>query len=344
MLRLYEMFGSLGAAWNAPDSRLQAAELGEQTLTNLLRTRPTINLSTEYQKVIRAGATILTFVDSDYPPLLREMDEPPALLYMRGRLLPHDERALAVVGTRKATKYGQDAAYQLASEVAQQGITIISGLAQGIDAAAHKGALQAGGRTIAVLGSGVDVIYPQEHAALAERIIENGAILSEMPMGARPIAANFPRRNRILSGMTLGVLVVEAPEKSGALITAGLAAEQGREVFAVPANIFNMMGQGTNRLIQDGAKLVMCAADILDELHLTYNNIQMRAQITALVPDNPLEAAVMAHLTTDPLHIDELVRLSGLSTPEVSSTLTILEVKGVAQMVGHMQYCLIYAP
>jgi DNA processing protein len=265
-------------------------------------------------------------------------------LYVRGALSPADDLALAMVGTRKATSYGRDATYDLAKQLARQGITIVSGLAHGIDAAAHKGALDGGGRTIAVFGCGIDVLYPRENRDLALKICDNGALISEFPIGTAPAAGNFPRRNRIISGLSLGILVVEAPEGSGALISADLAAEQGREVFAVPGNIYSPMSRGTNRLIQEGAKLVMHVGDVLDELNIAYTNVQTRLSAEQIAPGNEVEASILKHLSADPLHIDEIVRLSQLPIATVSSTLTILELKGLARMVGHMQYSLIPMP
>jgi DNA processing protein len=254
--------------------------------------------------------------------------------------MPEDELALGMVGTRKATTYGRDAAYHLAKQLAGQHVTVISGMAQGIDSAGHKGALDGGGRTIAVLGSGIDVIYPSENRKLAQQIMNCGALISEFPIGAHPEGRNFPRRNRIISGMSLGVLVVEAPEKSGAMITASVAADQGRDVFAVPGNIFNPMSTGTNRLIQDGAKLVMKVEDILNELKIFHTAVQTHAVAEQIAPANATEAEMLQHLGADPVHIDDLVRLCGLPIATVSSTLTILELKGLARTVGHMQYCL----
>jgi DNA processing protein len=200
--------------------------------------------------------------------------------------------------------------------------------------------LKASGRTLAICGCGVDIVYPREHDALARQIMESGALLSEVPLGMPPDGRNFPRRNRIISGLSQGVLVVEAPEGSGALITANLAAEQGRDVFAVPASIYNTVGRGTNRLIQDGAKLVTSAEDILTEFNITVQLTQTRQAVKQVVPANETEAQILKLLGIEPVHIDEVVRLSGLSTAVVGSTLTILELKGMVQMVGHMQYSL----
>lgn len=341
ILDLYNWFGELGSAWHAKERDLRQSGLDGQSMTNVLQHRETLDLDSEMEKIEKAGAWLLTLHDARYPALLQELNEMcPAVLYVRGALFPQDDLALAIVGTRKPTKYGRDATKHLAQQLAKQGVTIISGLAEGIDSEAHRATLHAGGRTIAIMGCGVDVIYPREHGELAQAIAQNGAIISEFPLGMQPIAANFPRRNRILSGMSLGVLVVEAPEKSGALITASLAAEQGREVFAVPANIFNPSGSGVNRLIQDGAKLVMEVDDILSELNIAHDNVQTKITTEIIQPESETEAKLIPYLGADPIHVDELVRLSGLSIADVNSTLTILELKGVAQMVGHMQYSL----
>lgn len=334
---LLEAFGSLSRAWHATEA--QANQKGFQG-AKLVAARSQIDLPAEYAKVKQARARLVSMIDDDYPALLKPLPDAPPLLYVRGTLLPSDQRALAIVGTRSATSYGRDAAAHLAGELARQWVTIVSGLAQGIDAAAHQACLREGGRTIAVLGSGIDRIYPREHEALAYKIIENGALISEFPIGAPPEARNFPRRNRVISGLSLGVLIVEAPEDSGALITATTAAAQGRDVFAVPANIFNVQGVGTNRLIQDGAKLVMTVEDVLVELNLNFENLQTRRQTEHIQPANDLEALVLKHLSTDPIHVDVLARATGLPIHTITGTLAILELKGLAQTAGPMQYSL----
>ena len=217
---------------------------------------------------------------------------------------------------------------------------MVSGLARGIDTLAHSACLNAGGRSLAVLGSGLDQIYPPENRGLAQAIAENGAIISEYALGTRPDANNFPPRNRLISGLSLGVVVVEAPADSGALITADCAAEQGRDVFAVPGNVTARTTAGTNRLIQNGAKLVVDGNDILDELNLTRTTVETRAQVRAVAPDTPLEAALADLLGDEPLHIDELVRRSGLAVTEVSSTLALMELKGIARRLEGMMYAL----
>lgn len=342
ILQLRSHFGDLEAAWHASESDLTAAGLSRPMCQNLAQHRQRIDLAAELRKVEQAGAWLLTLDDPRYPHLLREIDDAPALLYIRGDLLPEDRRALAVVGTRKPSRYGIDVAHELSRDLAARGVAIVSGLAAGIDAAAHEGALRANGRTLAVMGCGVDIVYPSQNGALYQRIAQSGAIVSEFPIGTKPNASNFPRRNRLISGLTLGTLIVEAPESSGALITASLAADQGREVFAVPSSIHSPSGRGTNKLIQDGAKLVTCAQDILDEFDIAFTHAEVRTQAHELAPTSGIEAQVMQYLETEPVHIDEIVRLSGLSTPQVSSALTLLELKGLAQTAGPMQYCRTY--
>ena len=268
---------------------------------------------------------------------------------------------MAVVGTRRPSAYGRETARKLTAEIAAGGVTIVSGLARGVDGVAHGAALDAGARTIAVLGSGVDVIYPREHAALAERIQDNGAIVSEHPVGARPDAQNFPRRNRIISGVTLGTLVVEAPEGSGALLTARHALEQNREVFAVPGSILSASSRGANFLIRDSAaKLVTQGADVMVELNLTVVERQMglvdagapaafprqrsapepaaQVDLSAFFPEDEAESAVLRYVTFDPIHIDEITRNSALAASTVSGALTMMELRGVVRQVGGMNY------
>ena len=338
--QLLKFFETPAAAWQASEADLSHAGLPSHAIQRLVHRRKQVDLDQEMARVAKLGARIITWADAEYPAELRKLSDAPPVLYIRGRLTERDKRSLAVVGTRKATRYGIDAARQLSRELAAQRITIISGLALGIDGAAHEGALDTQeGRTIAVLGNSIDRIYPRENQALAQKIVERGAIISEFPLGTPPSGQNFPRRNRLLSGLALGVLVVEAPERSGALITASAALEQGRDVFAVPANIFNQTGAGSNRLIQDGAKLVMNAADILDELNISMSKGQTRTQAEIIAPGSELEVLVLQVLDADPIHVDDIIRISGLATEMVTATLTILELKGLAQSSGNMEYC-----
>ena len=256
---------------------------------------------------------------------------------MRGELAPEDDRSVAVVGTRKATAYGREVAHRLAFDMAQAAVTIVSGLAYGIDAVAHRAALDAGARTVAVLASGVDVIYTQAHSGLAADILENGALVSEHPLGTRPRAESFPRRNRILSGMALGTLVVEGDVTSGALITARHALDQNREVFAVPGSVLSPSSRGPNRLImRSEAKLVSEAKDILEELNLSWIGQQM--EMEALFPVDENESKVLKHVTYDPVHIDEVIRSSGLDISTVSGALAMMELNGLVKQVGGMNY------
>jgi DNA processing protein len=260
------------------------------------------------------------------------------VLYVKGDILDEDQWAVAVVGTRGATVYGKEAARQIAGDLARNRITIVSGLARGIDSEAHRAALDAGGRTMAVLGSGVDIIYPAESRKLAQAAVEQGALVSEYALGTQPEASNFPPRNRIISGLSLGVVIVEAGERSGALITADFALEQGREVFAVPGNIFRKKSMGTNKLIQQGAKPVLSVEDILEELNLTM--VSQHEEVRAVVPENETEATLLEYITADPVHVDEIGRQSGLPIAQVSSTLALMELKGMVRQVGGMNYVL----
>lgn len=336
---LVAIFGTARDAWEASERELRETSLNKQALNALLETRQTLDLDEEMAKVQAAGAYLVTWADSSYPENLRQIPDSPPVLYVKGSLVPSDVLALGIVGTRRASRYGFDAANRMAYWLSKQGVTIVSGMAQGIDTAAHQGALEAEGRTIAIMGCGVDIVYPRENEELAQRIIENGAIVSEFPLGMPPTGSNFPRRNRIISGLSFGVLVAEAPLGSGALITAESALEQGRDVFAVPANIFNPLGTGCNRLIQEGAKLVMKAADILDELDIAYQNQVTQTKTEAIAPDNDMEAQIINYLDDEPIHVDEIIRQTQLDSSDVISTLTILELKGLALKVGAMQYC-----
>ena len=258
------------------------------------------------------------------------------MLYVRGELRPEDEWAVAVVGTRRATPYGRQAAEHFATDLARHHISVVSGLARGIDAVAHRSAIEAGGRTIAVLACGLDLVYPPEHTKLAMSITEHGALVSDYPLGTQPRSEFFPRRNRILSALSLGVLVVEGDLDSGALITARVALDQNREVFAVPGSIYAATHRGPNQLIRDGqARLVNKAEDILEELNLTMATHQMEfREVTA----DPTEARLLRLLSSQPIHIDEVQRASGLPVAEVSSTLALLELKGAVRQIGPMSF------
>jgi DNA processing protein len=336
--QLESHFGNLEKAWRATPSELKHAGLDRGAVNAVTYWQSKISLDEEMEKLERYGVKVLTFHDKDYPSRLKEIYDYPPLLYIRGSILPQDEWCLAVVGTRRATVYGRQVAEEIVTDLARSQITIVSGLAKGIDSIAHHSALEAGGRSIAVFGCGLDVVYPAENAALARDIIQHGAIISEFPLGTRPRADNFPRRNRIMSGLSLGVLVVEADEKSGAMITASRALEQNREVFAIPGSILSPASSGTNRLIQEGAKLVRDYTDILEELNLTAVAQQM--ELKEVIPASDTEALLLKQLSAEPTHIDEVCCSTGLPVSTVSSTLSMMELKGLVKQVGNMNYIL----
>lgn len=337
--QLLSHFQDISVLWEADTTALRAAGLTPELAQQFVAFRRTVNFDQEFEKIARVGAKLITWEDDLYPAPLRKIPDYPLVLYVKGTLETYDELALTIIGTRKATQYGRDAAFRIARDIAKHKVTIVSGLAQGIDTAAHRGALAARGRTLAVLGCGIDRVYPPQNDALAKDIVASGALISEFAIGTPPHGYNFPRRNRLMSGLALGVLVAEAPLASGALLTADLALAQGREVFAIPANIFNPVGEGCNRLIQDGAKLITCADDILSELQVTYQHIETKQQVDKLLPMSSDEETLYALLNAEPQHIDDLVRASGLPTHAVSSALTLLELKGLAQSTGSMHYC-----
>ncbi len=336
---LRDYYGALDAAWQATPLQLEKIGFDQRAINSLLEARRTLDLDAELARVEKRGLRLLTWDSPEYPPYLREVPNSPPLLYMWGNLEEGDRLAVAVVGTRRLTVYGRQVTRDLVTGLVMNGVTIVSGLALGIDAVAHKTALELNGRTIAVLGSGLDSIYPSENRQMAQQIAQgNGALLSEYGLGVQPDAKNFPPRNRVISGLSLGTIVIEAGERSGALITANFALEQGREVFAVPGNITSPSSKGTNRLIQQGAKLVSSVDDVLDELNLKLVVEQTVAQLA--LPETAEEAALMAHLSGQPIHIDELCRITSLPAGLVSSTLTMMELKGMIRQIGGMNYTL----
>lgn len=336
--QLKEHFSSLDHAWKASAGELKRAGLDSRTAEAVVNLRSRISPEAEIERLERFQVKVFPYDSPGYPQRLKEIYDYPPVLYIRGELLPEDECCLAVVGTRRATVYGRQVTEEIVADLARNKVTIVSGLARGIDSIAHRAALGVSGRTIAVFASGLDIVYPAENAKLAREIMEHGALVSEYPLGIRPKADNFPRRNRIMSGMSLGVLVVEAGESSGALITASQALEQNREVFAVPGSILSPNSRGTNRLIQEGAKLVMNCADILEELNLSM--VAQQLEMKELAPANEIESRLLKELTAEPVHIDEVCRRSGLPMATVSSTLAIMELKGMAKQVGGMSYVL----
>ena len=337
--QLENYFGSLENAWQAASADLKQAGLDKGAIQAINNWRPKISLEAEMEKLERYGVKVLTWRDPDYPARLEEIYDYPPVLYIRGSLVLEDEWCLAVVGTRKATVYGRQVAEEIVTDLARSKITIVSGLARGIDSIAHRAALEAGGRSIAIFACGLDIVYPSENANLARQIMQQGALISEYPLGVSPRADNFPRRNRIMSGLSLGVLIVEADETSGAMITAHMALEQNREVFAIPGSILSPASRGTNHLIQEGAKLVRNYVDVLEELNLAIMAQQL--EMKELLPADETESLLLKQLSHEPTHIDELCRNSGLEAALVSSTLTMMELKGMVKHVGGMNYALL---
>lgn len=333
---LRDHFGSLELAWQAPLDALQAAGLSPKLAERVAQVRAGVDLDKYLAQVAAQGIHILTWEDDLYPPRLKEIDQPPPVLYVRGELTSEDFWAVAIVGTRRVTAYGRQVTEELASFLAANGVTVVSGLARGVDAVAHQSALKGGGRTLAVLGCGVDRVYPPEHAQLAEKMMSSGALLSDYAPGTPPDASNFPPRNRIISGLSMATVVVEAGETSGALITAQFAVDQGREVFAVPGNILAPQSKGTNRLIAQGARPMLSGRDLLDVLNLT--RITQQRQVRKTLPADEIESRLLSVLTHEPLHVDEIRNQTGLPIERVSATLTMMELKGLVRQVGGMNF------
>lgn len=334
--RLLKHFGDLEAAWQATPLQLAQAGLDRRSLTSLQHNREQLDLPALLAKIEKQNIRVLTWADDDYPERLRHIAQSPPVLYLRGELHPGDQWAVAVVGTRKPSHYGREVARRIAETLAAAGVTVVSGLARGIDALAHKGALEMGGRTLAVLGSGVDHIYPAEHKGLADKIIAAGALVSDYAPGTRPEAGNFPARNRLISALSQATVIVEAGARSGALITAEFAAEQGREVYAVPGSILSQQSIGPNRLIADGARPLLSAEALLEDLNLNVRAAQSSAR--AILAVDPAEQLLLDVLSSDPVHVDELSRQTGMQIAQVSSLLAMLELKGLIRQTGGMHY------
>jgi DNA processing protein len=300
-----------------------------------------LDVSADRATLEQIGARLLPITEPAYPQRLKEIYDPPPVLYARGEVLARDEQAVAIVGTRNCSNYGLIQAKRLAGDLGRRGFTVVSGLARGIDSAAHEGALDAGGRTIGVVACGLDVDYPQGHAELKDRLVAQGAVLGELPLGVRPDRAWFPQRNRIVSGLALGVTVIEAPAKSGALITAGLALDQGREVFAMPGDVSNPRNRGSHQLIKDGAHLVETVEDIIEGLGLLLEAVPERELVPAAgaapaaarpQPDlTPDERQIVGALSFQPKHMDEVIRETGLLAGQAAAALMMLEVKGLVR-------------
>ncbi|MCS7079782.1 MAG: DNA-processing protein DprA [Chloracidobacterium sp.] len=335
--RLLDHFETPTAALRASPDEWRALGLTDEVVTALAEGQAAEEAARQLAALARSGGRAITLADSDYPTLLREIYGAPLILFVKGAWREAiAQPCIAVVGSRACSTYGRNAAAKLTRDLAACGVTIVSGLARGIDAVAHEAALDAQGRTIAVLGTGLDDVYPRENAKLADRIAETGALVTEFPFGKAPTPKNFPYRNRVIAGLCLGVLVVEAAEQSGSLITARLALEQGREVFAVPGNITSSRSVGTNRLIQDGAKLVMDWRDVVEEFSYELRRRLRHKQSPETPAQHPLplaltedEQALLALVSFDqPVHIDTLIVQSGLGQPRAMAALLNLTLNG----------------
>ena len=329
-------------AWHARVGELGEAGLDKKTIESFFKQRSNIIPQQELERLEKLRIQVITWKDTAYPPLLRQIEYAPPVLYVCGQLTEQDYRyTIAIVGTRKMSNYGRQVTEHFTKELVRGNITIVSGLALGIDTVAHTSALDAGGRTIAVLACGLDTIYPATNYNLAKRIVESrqGVLLTAFPLGIRPESGNFPARNHIISGLSLGVLVAEAPLRSGALITANSALSQGREVFAAPGSIFSTSGEGVNKLIRDGAHPVTNISDILDNLNIHIVPTGNETHLHALdLMESDTEKVLFALLSYEPAHIDVLIRSSEFTTDVVSATLTIMELKGIIKHIGNMQY------
>lgn len=338
--KLRNYFPDMKTAFAAPLAELIKAGVEPNIAEVIVTKRPTINPDLEMEKLKREGVQLVTYDDPNYPPLLKEIYNPPAVLCVRGNLqITENEYAIAIVGTRKISPYGKQITPLLVRELAQSGIVIVSGLALGVDEYAHRATVDAGGKTIAVLGSGIDdrSIYPSANRVLARKIIESGgAIISELPLYSLPLKMHFPYRNRIIAGLSLGTVVVEADVQSGALITAKSALDFNRQVFAVPGSVYNKVSQGPNNLLKMGAKAVTQAKDVLEELNL--EAVTEKLQARKIIADTPTEKKLLDLLSQEPTHINKLIKESGLPAPEVSSALTMMEIKGKVRNLGAMQY------
>jgi DNA processing protein len=334
--RLLDFFGDAQTAWEAPPLALKSAGLEERIVDSFLQVRASVDLHAIWKDIEAREITLLTWLDEGYPRRLKEISQPPPVLYLRGEMIPQDEWAVAIVGTRKYTSYGQLVAEEVAAFLARNGVTVVSGLARGIDSIAHQAALNAGGRSIGILGNGVDQIYPPENEGLARQMMERGAVMSDYPLGTPPENFNFPPRNRIISGLSIATVIVEAGQKSGALITAEFAANQGREVFAVPGKINAPQSKGTNRLIQEGAHPLLNPEDLMAALDLTMVTEHQTAR--TVLPADATEAALFKVLGHEPKHVDEIGLEVNLPIEQVTSALVLMELKGLVRQVGGMQY------
>jgi len=337
LIKLLEYFGSAEKSWVASEKEINQLGLKNSLKKSIISNRKKIDLNREYNKIINDNIKLLTIDDFQYPSLLKEIYDPPILIYYKGNINWKESIFFGVVGTIKLTSYGKRAIEEIVSGLTQKGLVIVSGMARGGDTVAHKVAINNGGNTVAVLGSGLNHIYPPENKKLSQQITEHGALISEFPPSTEPRRQHFPMRNRIISGLSLGLLVVEASEKSGTLITANCALEQNREVFALPGSIFNPYSRGPAKLIKMGAKLVSDIEDILEELQV--DSLLKSKEAEAILPDSKEEERILSVLNLrDYVMIDELIRQFKITSSEVMAILTMMEMKGKIQNLGKGKY------
>jgi DNA processing protein len=334
--KLIDTFGGVEQAWKASRADLINTGLYRRVVDDIVKAQNELDLDREVAELNSLGIQVLTWEDHLYPGRLLEIDSSPPVIYVRGRIESVDRYSVAIVGTRRKSPYGETVAREIALGLVANGITVVSGLARGIDAIAHKSALEGEGRTLAVLGSGMDRIYPPEHRKLAKAISQRGAIITEYGLGTAPEARNFPPRNRIISGLSMAVIIVEAGESSGALITANFAAEHGREVFSVPGSIHSKTSRGTNRLIRNGAIPYLALDDVLEVLNLEL--IARQEMVEDYLPEDDVERMIYEKLSADPLHVDDIQAACGLPISKITASLSMLELKGQARQVGGMHY------
>ena len=335
---LKQYFGSARKAWQASHGALLKAGLPQKLVNNFESFRKKFEPKSIFRQLEKSAIRVLTIKDDDYPSNLKKLENAPFVIYLKGKLKPQDELALAVVGTRKMTSYGREVTESLVTDLVAAGLTIISGMAYGVDILAHNTALEVGGRTIGVWAGGLDSVDPGFRKNLVEKILKTkqGAIISEFPLGLNPSRGTFPARNRLISGLALGVLVTEAAQDSGSLITAEHARKQGRKVFAIPGPITSQLTAGTAKLLQSGAKLVYHVKDILDEIDLTERWQKIKAKM--VLPESQEEAEILKILENETKHLDQIVRESGLATSQVMSLVSMMEIRGKIKNLGGMVY------
>jgi DNA processing protein len=331
--KVISYFPKLEDAWNSRTGDLLSAGLSERWIDNFSNHRKKVIPDKLMENLYKNQIDVINITEDGYPPNLKEIYTPPILLYIKGELTESEINSIAIVGSRKGTDYGKRATFEIAKELSKSGVTVVSGLALGLDTEAHKGALSGGGRTIAVLANGLNFIYPTSNTELGKLIINNGCLISEQPPDMPALRQNFPARNRIISGLSLGTLITEAGEHSGTLHTASFAIEQNRQIYAIPGPIYNPLAKGPNNLLKNGAKAVTESSDILEDF-----GIETKSKINK--PENSNEALMFEILKNENLHIDEITKKSKLEPSEISKILTMMEITGKIRHLGGMIYSL----